>query len=288
MNIIKTYILAPNFDIPAEGPNAMTLGHIISDPTTPDIALNKSTVAPFPADVFPTSISKPGWTGTICQIRSKKFGIWARFLESIGLGGEISSSRNTDSYFEFESLETKYFNPTDDYVKESMKSEGVHRFIKAGRYKKPVYMITGLKIARGASALGSETSSHGGSGKFGFDGTATGIPVTVGPEVELSSAKTNAVSFTGATGFAFAIRLQEISYTKGLEIVRREFTEGVVLGYDEAEDEQPAEESLKVLGIKPQDAADFEELEITEFMEVEDEESIRCVVVTVQDSDNES
>ncbi len=97
----------------------------------------------------------------------------------------------------------------------SMNSAGVKNFSEAGRYKKPVYLITGLKIARGASKIGSETVGCGGKGKLGFDGTSYEVPVTVGPKVKVSSSKTNAVCFEGAEGFAFAIRLRKIKYKKG-------------------------------------------------------------------------
>jgi hypothetical protein len=281
MNAIKTYILVPNFDIPAEGPNAMRLGHIIFDPTNPNIPLNRSTVVPFTDDLIPARTVKPGWTGTISQLREKKFGIWARFLEIIGLRGKISvhSIGDNDNYFTFESLETIYIDPSDEYVKKSMDVDGVKRFLEAGRFKKPVYMITGMKIARGASAIGSQTVVHGGEAKLGFDGTFSGVPVALGPEVEVSSSKTNAVSFEGAEGFAFAIRLRKISYKMGRDLVHREYREGVVLDDDDEVGEEEEEEGVEVLGI---DLKDEEFIGVTSMRVAEEDDGseVQCIVVS--------
>jgi hypothetical protein len=280
MNSIKTYVLVPNFDIPAEGPNAMKLGHIISNPATPNIPLNKTSLVPFPQDMIPTSMTKPGWTGTISQLRAKKFGLWARFLEIIGLGGEasVNSSGNNENYFTFESLDTMFVDPTEEYVLQSMKVDGVQRFIKASRYRKHVYMITGLKIARGASAIGSESITHGGKAKLGFDGAASGVPVAVGPEVEISSSRTTAVSFEDTPPFAFAIRLREISYKKGGDIVQREYRQGVVLGAD-SDDEEEREEGVAVIGLNPKDAEDFEGISSDKSMVQEEDEDIQCIAL---------
>jgi len=274
MNDVKTYILAPNFDIPADGPNALKLGHIISDPMTPNIALNKSQVVPFPKDLIPSSTKKSGWTGTISQLRAKKFGLWARFLEIFGLGGEVSvhSNSGNENYFTLDSLETTFIDPGEEYVKQSMSAEGVQRFIKASRYNKPVYMITGLKIANGASAIGSETVVRGGQAKFGFDGTSSGVPVSVGSEAEISSTKINTVSFDGASPFPFAIRLRQISYDKGKEIVQQEYRVGVVLGTDKEEGDEEQTEDVKVLGLNAQDAEDFQGLVSDKPMKEEEDE----------------
>ena len=105
----------------------------------------------------------------------------ARFLEIFGLGGKVSvqSNSDNDNCFTPESLETTFIHPGDEYVTQSMDVEGVQRYIKASRYRKPVYMITGLKIANGGSPFGSETVMRSGQAKFGLGGTSFGFPVRI-------------------------------------------------------------------------------------------------------------
>lgn len=53
---------------------------------------------------------------------------------------------------ELESVETEYFDLTPEYVSDCLKLPHVKEYLKASRYRKPVYLITGVKVGNGVSA----------------------------------------------------------------------------------------------------------------------------------------
>jgi hypothetical protein len=97
--------------------------------------------------------------------------------------------------YQCESLETKDFEPTDDFISDSIGlSPRVQRVLSnALPGKKRVFMITGLKIATGLRTSTSKTIQHGPMLKVGVDATAIGVPVTVGPEAELATVNTQRI-----------------------------------------------------------------------------------------------
>jgi hypothetical protein len=53
--------------------------------------------------------------------------------------------------YTFKKIDTEFFQPDKQYIKKSLKADEVGTFMKEEKYKTPVYMITGMKIARGAT-----------------------------------------------------------------------------------------------------------------------------------------
>jgi hypothetical protein len=53
---------------------------------------------------------------------------------------------------ELDAVETEHFNPTPEYISDCLKLPGVEEYLKASRYRKPVYLITGVKVGKGVSA----------------------------------------------------------------------------------------------------------------------------------------
>ena len=76
----------------------------------------------------------------------------------VGVGGniEINRGHGENEIYKCKRLKTRCFQPDDFYVYESLQNPRMKSYIKQGRFKKPVYMITGLKIARGVSAETTE------------------------------------------------------------------------------------------------------------------------------------
>ncbi|KAF4627637.1 hypothetical protein G7Y89_g10520 [Cudoniella acicularis] len=75
-------------------------------------------------------------------------------------------------------------------------------------------MITGVKVARGASVNYEDTGEKGGVVKAMVDGTGMGIPVKAGPEVEVSSKKVKDTAFEESDDFVFAYQLRKITCSK--------------------------------------------------------------------------
>jgi hypothetical protein len=115
------------------------------------------------------------------------------------IGGEfnLSALKSSLENHKFEFLETQYFLPDeiDGYMDESIFDDYVQAYFEVA--KKPVYMITGLKIARGSVVESTVKKEVGGDGKVGVDLTAVGAPVTLGPKGEFKNRHVRTVGWGG-------------------------------------------------------------------------------------------
>ena len=159
-NVIKAYFLAPTWDYPPNGPIA--LGNIIAKPSNPSQPLNATNRLPIPVDSLVQPSVKTDWEWVNDKLRQGKIGIWARFLQALGIAVDVGVSydNSNEKTYAFDRMETSMFTPTEEYVEESMRAPGVVRFIEKSNYKKPVYMITGLRIVHGARVTSLKGKGH--------------------------------------------------------------------------------------------------------------------------------
>jgi hypothetical protein len=145
---------------------------------------------------------------------SGSVGIFAQSLAMIfGLGGDIATNfaREDSTVWRFKKLETNFIVPNQKYIEESMAVEEVKKYFEAKENKnKSAFMITGVKIARGAEAGYFRAREIGGDGSAGFDGTGAGVPVSAGPTMSLTRRTVDNESFSGSSDFVFAYRLIKI------------------------------------------------------------------------------
>ncbi|EXK31650.1 hypothetical protein FOXG_19777 [Fusarium oxysporum f. sp. lycopersici 4287] len=81
-----------------------------------------------------------------------------------------------------ERLDTYSIEPTDDCVKDGIKavaSEAVKR-------RQRLFMVTGVKIARGSVGSFSSLRRVGGGARAGFGGESLGVPFDGGPQFTIS------------------------------------------------------------------------------------------------------
>lgn len=230
---IATYIPCPNWDIPATS-TIVTLGSLIRDPKKPESRISRSVPPPIPASSIQTG-TKTDWHTTSTELLSGKFGIWAQCLQIVGLGGDLSfnalKSSLEDHKFEF--LETKYILPDDELIAQGLKDRFVQGYLEVGEWRKPVYLITGIKTARGASVKSSAPREIGGSGKAGVDLTAVGAPVTLGPEAGIEKRRERSVAYAGSTDYIFAYQLKRIRARKGGDFEEKDYLKGALFRMDD-------------------------------------------------------
>jgi hypothetical protein len=208
MAATRTYILTPNFHYKPSGP--IQIGNIIADPFYPAKAL--STI---PADQPPVIESVIEYNHELSKekCRSVGVGFWAQFLQSIGANVNMESGRGILQEYSIEELETRYLRdePLDDDADllARVAEPKVQAAIKAGLFgRQPVYMITGLKVARGLSVRTELNKKIGG-------GIGSTVPVaesvSVGGEVAAERREGIASSFTaGEEAVVFAYQLHKI------------------------------------------------------------------------------
>lgn len=212
---LKTYRSAPNTYYPPGG--SLAIGRILSDPDDPGSCLNISSPVVF-ADSEIQKSWKTDWKSEKSRIHSGIIGIWARFLQVIGLDAEanINWDRQQRDAYEFNRLDIEFVDPGREKIEEVVRAASqVDAYIKSSGFSSPVYMITGVMIARGAAVAETKSNEFGTHMRAGFDGTPAGAPTGGGPEVTLSSKSADGVSYGGSSDFVFAYRLREIVYEKG-------------------------------------------------------------------------
>ncbi|KAI5925585.1 hypothetical protein F4810DRAFT_717917 [Camillea tinctor] len=153
---IPTYIPSPNWDIPSDS-DIVVLGRLIKDPSDPQSKISVSADPITPPKIYEGE--KTDWKATLDQMRSGRIGLWAKCLQLAGELLSFSQLQSSIENHEFTVLETKYFLPDDEYFTQAVEDAGVQAYFMVHNQRKPVYMITGIKIARGAS-LNTETRTE--------------------------------------------------------------------------------------------------------------------------------
>ena len=231
---MKTYFLSPNLDFPPPPEGPIALGSIIYDPKRPDRSLN----GPDRVYIHPGAVYhayKDDWKDSRRKGRDGRGGVWASFLQLIlGIGGDVQVGKShiTGELYSCKRLETQFFQPDDQYLRESLRSPGVQVWTEGSRFtRKPIYMITGLKIARGISAETSIKREHGLEGNIGVDGTSSGAPVSVGPEVRWALNNEEGVSFAGSSDCVFAFQLIRICWrNRDDRVSQKGYNRGAMFG----------------------------------------------------------
>ncbi|RSL41867.1 hypothetical protein CEP53_012504 [Fusarium sp. AF-6] len=183
MATVKTYILAPNFTYHVG--TSICMGDIIQDPNDPTKLLS----SPPDSSALETE-SHLDYDATLSKqkTRSLNGSIWAKFLERMdaSIGG----------------------GPTDEEATERIKHKKVKAAVNSGLLgKSPVYMITGLKVARGFRLESGKTSKREGNATFQVPVTSE---VAIGTDLSLASTGDTQQSYSSGQDIIFAYQLHVI------------------------------------------------------------------------------
>ncbi|KAH7309955.1 hypothetical protein BKA65DRAFT_168111 [Rhexocercosporidium sp. MPI-PUGE-AT-0058] len=225
----KTYFLVPTRDTPPSGP--IFLGSIIKSPRSPELSINgKKSPLLSTLDVDVTRLLNS--SRQLTKNGKGKTGVWVEFLTGMGIGAEISGNWDNieQSTYKFEELITKTISPSLTQIQAIFKEPDVQQCLKDSRFRDNLYMITGIKIARGADIAVSKIKSRGGNLNFGIDTTPFGVPIKVGPDIEISSEVGQSFEEKHTEDFVFAYRLREIRYRRKVVEDQKEYRKGDLLG----------------------------------------------------------
>lgn len=131
-------------------------------------------------------------------------------------------------------------------------------------FRKRLYMVSGVRIARGARLSLKESRSGGAGAGVGFDLTAVGAPgISMSAQADVKGTASQGHSFESASDFVYAYRLVEIHYSKDVFVVpyQKGETHGVTTRDEnaveegQAQDEEVEEERILVEGLASEDYA---------------------------------
>lgn len=148
MSPTKTYLLAPTFQFLPHGP--ISIGNIIADPFKPHRVLTSADPVPAIETVRDADYAhrRDGSHGLEASV-------WAHFLQTVGVDLSAQYEQGVATEHTMECLETSYlkFEPGEEEIQKRVQDPRVQTVMKSGILRpQPVYMISGVKIAKGFSA----------------------------------------------------------------------------------------------------------------------------------------
>jgi len=260
----------------------MFLGGIITSPRSPELSVNSKNSPLLSKFEISTSTLRDS-TRTLSKGTKGKAGVWCEFLADIGIGGEVSTKWDDTEVaeYKFEELVTNTITPGLDEVRKLFSDESVQQAVKDSRFGSNLYLITGIKIARGADVAISKAKARGGNLHFGVDATALGVPIKVGPKFENERSQGQGLTEKHTDEFVFAYRLREIKYKRKKIETQKEYAKGDLMGHDQKgtesdSDEDEAGGEPELIGLESRDVkGDAWELDPLKAMD--DDEEVQVV-----------
>ncbi|KAK1749683.1 hypothetical protein QBC47DRAFT_395481 [Echria macrotheca] len=152
----KTYIVCTNFAHPC-APSALALGHILDNPFDwAPAPRNRDCHVPIPSSNVSHTLMKEGLTAKRMDLATGKdsAGVWGQFLarfRGVGPRPPHSDREEEDDLVRIETLETTEFEPSMEYVTQSVAGRSVRDDVEERGGEAVLYMVTGMKVVKGAS-----------------------------------------------------------------------------------------------------------------------------------------
>lgn len=198
--------------------------------------------------------TEKNWKLSTATMRNLSLSIWAVFLEktSIKLGAARTHIKN--GHFNMQSLDTESLkdDPSDQYIEALCRNPKVKEFMRLGSLLcKPVYIVTGLKVAKGFTMSGVDNDSSSLTVEAGGE---MAPEASLGMGGDVSSSTSLFDQFESDNDIIFAYQLMMIKpkgWTKEKKIVTSDFRKHALLsdGRDVLEEKVEAERDI----LKPVD-----------------------------------
>jgi len=261
-----TYLLAPNFTTRPFPDGPLDLGTVVEDLES-FYPINQGTS---PSDLSRVVRIPEGqrYTDVKEDVRASARSSSSReasFLASVldgSMGGDASlrGQRSEEDVYTIARLETVYFYPSPAYVKQVLQLGEVKDYLDMADYKAPVYLITGLKIAWGATVSSEQGRER--AGAAGAEVTVPGggvIDAQVGAHAAVSTTSGTTSSFGKPADFVLGIRVLKVHHKRAFIIAgertlatERVVKNAVLVGDDGppmSEEERGADETYTVADV---------------------------------------
>lgn len=211
-----TYLLAPNWSNPEDGD--IQLGNIVADPFNPDYPLHSD--LDHASTLNPVSSVENNWKDVVASFRETQTSLWARIFQVAKVDLEAHRSQASSVGFGMTSLETRVLPKGQliDKITEWVNFPSVRNALKQRRglvLRRPVYVVSGVKIARGFRWYDTSSSDTGrGVGAGGLVTPQVGI----GGEANVSAQSQRTQSSEADNNIIFAYELVQVRL-KGTETV---------------------------------------------------------------------
>ncbi|KAH8674156.1 hypothetical protein BX600DRAFT_457125 [Xylariales sp. PMI_506] len=274
------YYMAPKVTYKPSGP--IQLGNIIAHPSRPDRAL--STLNPTAPPLEIETVTEHNHE--LSQLKGHNFsaGLWAQFT---WFTARKVADANTS--YSVETFETRYLRniPSDEELRSRVSEPQVKAAIAAGRHGKaeaPIFLIAGLKIARGLTARSEANKTRSGSLNASGPGMpdGTGSVTSVGENLGLEMQSGQASSFWGGDEdiiFAYELLAIRVRSRGSKETIQTDMCASKAAQLHNDEDHADADSTSGAeLTIEPAALVDFwDSGGDTEFLQIRTEEGLIMV-----------
>ncbi|KAH8587088.1 hypothetical protein B0O99DRAFT_527431 [Bisporella sp. PMI_857] len=242
-----TYQVAPNFTTRPFPKGPLDLGTLVEDLTQyypiNQGALNRVTIPEGQRYIDVKEDVKASLKKSI----SGEASILAKILDrSIGGDAGLKGQKKDEDVYKIERLETVSFYPKPSYIKQCLQLPDVKDYNEMADYKEPVYLITGLKIAWGATIATERGRDFEGKAEGGAHTLVGPVDLQVKAQVGISSESEMVSSFGKPADFVLGIQVQKIYHKRAFLIGQRALTvervtKNAVLVDDDDDEPQPGE-----------------------------------------------
>ncbi|KAF5253684.1 hypothetical protein FANTH_1375 [Fusarium anthophilum] len=236
--MVKEYFLAPQFDAPAPPRGLIKLGTILGD-LRGFHPFNLDHPQPIPASQLLPVETQDSVDIEILDVHSDHRPLMERALGLIGRGPRAPSRRPEGDHkvLSCKHLDTLAFNPTESYVKDIIENLDDESYKPSSRFKRPVYMVTGLKIARGASYSSRVTSRVA----FGSDFSLPRNPI-VSLDVSLAHHNENIMEFGWGESddFIAAFKMVQVWVNHKGEVKFEDYNKKAVMEFETSSEDENA------------------------------------------------
>jgi hypothetical protein len=223
---------APNFDCSPTG--YLALGSLVEDPYTPDCPIASGLPPPLPEYIHVERSTKKNWESVDERRRNGKIGLWVHFVDLIQ--GDVSTNweRAEATVYQCETLETNWFRPSPQLIRDRLSNEEVAEFTKqAGSFQRKMFMITAVQIARKPAVKKTKDGAWGVGLNVGADLAPVGAAgLSVGAENAISHSRHSETSASESSDFVYAYRLDQIMYKRTQLPLSKPHTKGATFSDD--------------------------------------------------------
>jgi hypothetical protein len=248
----KHYFLPPVPEVPVDGP--IRLGNIVAGPRHVFEPVNNYPVHPsscfekvYISNSGPSSIA-------LGRLRQKNIGLFAELPAIVNANINADYGVDAKERWAFENLQTIWFTPSVDYVRQSLADTDVQLYIQTNQSwlgHTNLYMVTGIKIAFGASALSEFATTYGFNGTIGLDLSTLGAPITTGPNAGIWNEQSLAASSSPVEPVVFAFRLRRLKIKANGDVEQSDYNQKALLG-------RGAHKAKATVGIDTDGAEDYD------------------------------
>ncbi|KAJ5100791.1 hypothetical protein N7456_006843 [Penicillium angulare] len=203
-----------------EPSKSLRLGQVLLHPRQPAGALFSapSSFPPIPAEYIRDFGERKNVNVEIESKLDTAFAAWGKLNGApVAAKAHAEINRETTRKWMLKKLESETFLPELEYVEKILKAGDVPAATKWWKLQHRIFLVTGVRIARGASVSITDLRQSSAGVDGGVDGLSWNIPAQSGLSTDVKREIKHAERAEESSDFIFAYRLHEITWIAGVD-----------------------------------------------------------------------